>query len=160
MKNKNKNIVLVGMPKCGKTTIGKIISKRLNMPFIDTADLVEQKIGVSTDAYVEKFGEEALLNIENVVAQELSNISGSVIELGGKIVLNKNNAEFYKPNSVVFYISRNVHDLFEKIPLDNADVIRMYYERFDFFGMVNDYAVNGATPDEIASKIINYFEVK
>ena len=90
MDKQHLNIVLVGMPKCGKTTIGKIISKRLGMPFIDTANLVEQKIGISADAYAEKFGEEALLNIENEVAKGLSKVSGSVIELGGKIVLNKN----------------------------------------------------------------------
>ena len=81
----DKSITLIGMPGCGKTTIGKLLSKKLNYQFIDIDSYIEEKQGKTIDE-IFKNGEEYFRNIETEACRELGEIKNSIISSGGGVV--------------------------------------------------------------------------
>jgi len=88
-----KNIVLIGMPGCGKTTLGLLLAEKLKFPFIDTDDIIEKQAGMAIPLFFEASGEEEFRKIESQVAKEVGKYQGHVISTGGGIVLNPLNME-------------------------------------------------------------------
>ena len=66
-----KNIVLIGMPSSGKTTIGSMLAKRLNKEFIDTDELIKSRIQMEISEYFSKFGENSFRIVESQVIEEV-----------------------------------------------------------------------------------------
>ena len=98
------NIVLAGMPSCGKTTAGKALAQKLNREFIDTDDEIIKKIGMPIAEYFKKYGEKSFRDTESEVIKEISKRSGVVIATGGGAVLRKENVEKLKMNGVIYFI--------------------------------------------------------
>ena len=86
-----KKIVLIGMMGSGKTTVGRILSKRLKLNFIDTDILIEKKCGINIRKIFDKYGEEYFRRKEEKIILDilLNNKKPSVIALGGGAFLNK-----------------------------------------------------------------------
>ena len=106
-----KNIVLIGMPGCGKTTIGKAVAKEMNKDFIDTDDEIVIKTGMSVPDIFEKFGEKKFREIEAEVIKEVSARQSAVIATGGGAVLNPENVSLLKENGLIVFIDRPIDDL-------------------------------------------------
>ena len=102
------NVVLIGMPSCGKTTLGEEMAKKWEKEFVDMDDIIVEKIGMSITAYFSAYGEDAFRKIETEVAKELAGRNGLVISTGGGCVKNKENMEYLKMNGVIFFIDRDV----------------------------------------------------
>ena len=115
-----KNIVLVGLMGCGKTTVGKLLASKLNMSFIDTDSQIEQHAGRSINQIFEKYGETHFRNLEHQIAIELSNKSGYVISTGGGFVENTDNINLLKDNSVLFYLLATPQELYDRIKDDTS----------------------------------------
>ena len=81
-------IVLVGMPASGKTTVGRLIAERLGREFIDTDQLVQQRIGMPVPAYIERHGEPAFREVEARAVADACATPGAVIGAGGGAVLD------------------------------------------------------------------------
>ena len=77
------NIVLCGFMGCGKTTVGKKLSKRLGVPFVDMDHYIEQKAGRKVSEIFAQLGEQAFRDMEYECAKELSKSGGTVIATGG-----------------------------------------------------------------------------
>jgi len=107
------NIVLVGMPSCGKSTIGKILSEKLNKEFIDTDQLIVEKYGDIPSIFT-NFGEKVFRDYEKEIIERVSKLNNKVIATGGGAVLNKENIISLKHNSIIIYIDRDL-DLLETI---------------------------------------------
>ena len=101
------NIVLVGMPGCGKSTLGKKLAASLNREFFDTDILIKQKEGMSPAEIIKTKGEPAFRDIEASVCKELSSKQGVIIATGGGAVLRKENVLNLKKNGLVFFIDRS-----------------------------------------------------
>jgi len=88
MKNISNAITLIGMPASGKSTIGKILAKKLGWDFVDLDDLIKEKTGKSYDEILEKDGEKKLLDLENQLTLELDfkNSKGIIFSPGGSII--------------------------------------------------------------------------
>jgi shikimate kinase len=84
-----KNIVLIGPSGIGKTTIGKYISKKLNIVQIDTDDLIEEKTSMSIKDTFDIYGEDFFRTIEVQVVKEIADKENILISTGGGIVLRK-----------------------------------------------------------------------
>lgn len=133
------NIVLIGMPGSGKTTIGKILAEKLNREFIDTDQEIVKKEGRSIPEIFADNGEEYFRKVEREVLKEVGKLSGKVISTGGGVIKNLNNYFPLKQNGKIFWIDRAINKLVtEGRPLskDIETVKKLYAERkekYEFF---------------------------
>ena len=86
-----KNIVLTGLPACGKTTLGKRLAEEMGMIFVDADAYLEESTGLSASNLLRGFGEENFRRHETVSLKRLSNVGGAVIATGGGAVLREEN---------------------------------------------------------------------
>ena len=112
----DKSITLIGMPGCGKTTIGKLLSKKLNYQFIDIDSYIEEKQGKTIDE-IFKNGEEYFRNIETEACRELGEIKNSIISSGGGVVKRYINIEYLKRESIVIFIDRPLIQILNDIDI-------------------------------------------
>ncbi|SHK17586.1 shikimate kinase [Hathewaya proteolytica DSM 3090] len=142
------NIVLIGMPGCGKSTIGEIISYKLKMNLLDLDRYIEKFQG-NTIAEIFKMGEEYFRNIESKCAAEVSKKKNTVICTGGGIVKKQENIENLKENGVIVFINRPLENIIADVdtssrPLlkDNKDnLYSLYDERHDLYKKYCDIEV-------------------
>lgn len=137
------NIVLVGMPGCGKTTVGKALAEQLNRPFFDTDEEILKRTGKSAEAWIEACGEAVFRQKETEVLESLCKQSGTVIATGGGAVTVPKNADILRQNSIVFFINRDVSALpVEGRPLSKATALSEMYEvRLPMYRSVCDYEI-------------------
>lgn len=137
------NIVLVGMPGCGKTTVGKALAEQLNRPFFDADEEILKRTGKSAEAWIEACGEAVFRQKETEVLESLCKQSDTVIATGGGAVTVPENADILRQNSIVFFINRDVSALpVEGRPLSKATALsEMYKVRLPMYRSVCDYEI-------------------
>ena len=86
-----RNLVLIGFMGCGKTTIGKNLSKLTGYNFIDMDYEIEKSAGMKINSIFEKYGERAFRNMESELCAELSKADGCIIATGGGVVKSDSN---------------------------------------------------------------------
>lgn len=118
-----KNIVLVGLTGCGKTTIGTALSNRLSLPFIDMDKYIEQKEGKTITEIFKVKGEPYFRHLETIASRELSEKDGIVIATGGGAVLNPENMNYLKQNSIVLFLDRSPETILKKINLEKRPLL-------------------------------------
>ena len=158
---KKENIVLIGMPSCGKSTIGKLIASKLDKEFVDSDEEIEKRIGMKIKDFLSKDNEEEFRNIETEVIKELSLKNNLVISTGGGVIKKEINIEYLKFNGKVFFIDRPLELLqaTSSRPLSNTfDALsKLYHERYPIYLKSTDVVVkNDKTIEEIIKLIINY----
>src|SRR5665648_403428 len=139
------NIILTGMPGCGKTTLGLLLAEKLKRPFVDIDDLIEKRIGMAIPLFFEASGEEELRKIESQVAKEVGKYQGHVISTGGGIVLNPLNMEALSQNGTVLFLDRPLENLASAgRPLSKSlDSLRiMSSQRIPLYKRYSDYIIN------------------
>ena len=102
------NIVLVGMPGCGKSCLGKILAKELNKKFIDTDEEIYKKSGLSAGEYIIENGEEAFRKLESEVIEIAGKETNSVIATGGGSIINPKNQLALRQNGFIIYLEREI----------------------------------------------------
>ena len=137
---KVQNIVLIGMPGCGKSTIGKNMAAQQGKRFVDTDTLVEQKAGKSIPDIFAQDGEAAFRALEAEVIEAVGKENGQVIATGGGAVLNLENVRNLRQNGTVIFIKRDINKLARGgRPLSQAqDLEAMYKERLPFYEAAAD----------------------
>ncbi len=141
-----KNLVLIGMPGCGKTTIGKAIAEIFGKEFVDTDDEIVKKKGVSIPEIFKNFGETHFRNLESEIIAEVSKKQNCVIATGGGAVLNARNVDLLKENGIVVFIDRPLEQLVatDDRPLSsNRELLeKRYNERYDIYVNSADFCVD------------------
>lgn len=148
MKTDTKNIVLIGMPGCGKTTIGKLLSSKLDKKFIDLDDYVENKNG-SSILEIFKKGEEHFRKLESEAVEEVSLESDVVVSTGGGVIKNKRNIENLKKNGIIIFIDRPLENIISDVDVSGRPLLKkgineikkIYDERYSFYKMYCDILV-------------------
>lgn len=137
------NIVLVGMPGCGKSTLGKKMALEQGKRFVDTDALVEEKAGKSIPAIFAEDGEAAFRALEAEVIAAVCKESGQVIATGGGSVLSFDNVRNMRQNGTVMFIKRDIDKLpVEGRPLSQKQDLReMYAERLPLYEAAADITV-------------------
>jgi shikimate kinase len=97
------SLVLIGLPRAGKTTLGKKLSQDLSLPFIDSDQLIEEFIGYSTRKLYQE-SPQKFREIETEVISSIKKNPPSVISLGGGAILEKNNHSLIKELGIVIYL--------------------------------------------------------
>lgn len=110
------NIVLIGMPSAGKTTIGKILQEKLGKKFVDLDDMIIEKAGKTIPEIFQESGETGFRAIETEVAIEASKMNNMIIATGGGAIKHKVNMDFLRLNGITIYIDRDVDKLISSDP--------------------------------------------
>jgi shikimate dehydrogenase len=105
------NVVLVGMPSCGKSTIGKELSKLLNKEFVDIDSLIEEEMQLSIPQIFKRYSEIGFRGIERNIVANAAKLTGKVIATGGGVVLNPDNIKDLKQNGIIVFIDRAIDKL-------------------------------------------------
>ena len=162
MLNEKLNIVLIGMPSCGKTTISNILSKKLNKELFDTDSLIVKNINMEIKDYIKDNGEPKFRELEKSVVEEVSKKNNSIISTGGGVILNKINITNLKQNGIVIFIDRDLKYLTptKSRPLTSnfSDLEKKYNERIDLYRNYSDVIVkNNTSIDEVVDNILEVY---
>ena len=127
------NITLVGMPGCGKTTIGKKLAKKLGRTFIDLDIQFKEEYGTTPAQVISTKGEDEFRRMETLLAKKILPQSGLVIATGGGIVTRKENWFYLRANSKVCYLERPLNFLLRQDtsnrPLSRSTGIEELYKK-------------------------------
>ncbi|PAB59840.1 shikimate kinase [Anaeromicrobium sediminis] len=134
-----KNIVLIGMPGCGKTTIGKEVAHNLNREFIDIDEEIEKMAG-KTITEIFKSGESHFREMETKATEIASERTNTVISTGGGIIKNPYNMELLKRDGVIIFINRPIDNILEDVDTETRpllskkeNLLKLYEERYDLY---------------------------
>ncbi len=160
--HEKENIVLIGMPSSGKTTVGKLIAKKLARPFSDTDELITKVAGESIPEIFKKQGEKGFRRLECDVIANAASLSGNVIATGGGAVLNRQNVNNLMQNGRIFFLDRALDLLIptEDRPLGSTreDIEKRYRERYALYREACHYHVDASgDAEEVANTIIEEF---
>jgi shikimate kinase len=111
---KKQNVFLIGLMGTGKTSIGKMLAKELNLVFYDSDQEIEKRTGAKIPWIFDLEGEQGFRQRESKVINELTQMHGIVLATGGGVVLNPNNRKALKANGVVIYLQATVDDLLQR----------------------------------------------
>ncbi len=155
------NIVLVGMPGSGKTSVGQKLASELSMQFIDTDELIVKRENRDIPQIFKDSGEEYFRKVESEVLREVGTLSGKIISTGGGVIKNAENYFPLKQNSVIFWINRDVEKLVtdgRPLSKDLETVKKLYLERKDAYTAFADVKVdnNGDINDTVKGVISAY----
>ena len=153
-----KNIVLVGMPGCGKSTVGSSLAKALGRDFRDGDVEVKEIFGRTPAEIISEDGEDAFRKLETEALKSLCKQSGLVISTGGGCVTVKENFDVLRQNSVVVWLKRPIEELStEGRPLSKSyeELCKMYNVREPMYEAVSDFPVDniGAVQDTVNAVI-------
>ncbi len=168
-------IFLIGPRGVGKSSLGKLLSRRLSLGFIDTDDLIEKRYKTTIFNIVNEKGWKFFRKIEKEIFFEICDISYPlVVATGGGIILDKENRELLKKSGLVFYIKVPVSILIERLkkdkdiksrpPLTNLpleeEVKKVLKEREKFYECVSDYTIEGnKNISEVVEEIEKYIKI-
>lgn len=144
LKQKMENIILIGMPGCGKTTIGQLVATALGKTFVDADKRIEECAGKSIPQIFAESGEKGFRDWETRILEELGKQSGFVIATGGGCVTKERNYTLLHQNGIMFWLQRNLQSLpRDGRPLSiSTDLSRMYAVREPMYAAFQDYTVH------------------
>ncbi len=158
------NVALVGMPSCGKSTIGRRIAEITGREFVDTDEKIVEKTDMPISEYFAKFGEESFRKIESEIIEEEAKKSGVIIATGGGSVLKENNVTALKRNGVIVFLDREINKLVATAdrPLSRSldDVRTLYEQRYEIYCDCADLKIcaNGSVA-EVAESLIKELKI-
>ena len=112
------HVALVGLPGSGKSTIGRQLARRLGRPFIDTDQVIEQRVGLSIREFFEREGEVSFRDLEQSVIDELTLGEPCVLSTGGGAVLRPANREHLKQRTQAVYLHSAPEEVFRRLRHD------------------------------------------
>jgi shikimate kinase len=160
-------VVLIGMPGCGKSTIGKLVSNELNIKFYDMDNYIEDMTSKTIPELFEK-GEEYFRDFETLACTELVQKHNVLISSGGGVVKRKENIEILKKEAYIIFIDRPLEELINDIDITKRPLLKegreklmnLYEQRYELYKSAADKIVKNdkslrETADEVKIIISN-----
>ena len=161
MRRQMENIILVGMPGCGKTTIGKLLAEALGKTFLDADEELVKTYGMEIPAIFASEGEAGFREKETAILEKLGKGAGQVISTGGGCVTRQENYPLLHQNGTVFWLRRDPRLL----PTDGRPLSQstkpteMYRVRKPLYEAFSDQIIdNLSTPEAAAAEILAKWE--
>ena len=159
IEKKNKNVVLIGIPGCGKSTIGKLLAKRLEREVIDTDSEIEKECKCDIPKIFADNGEDYFRQVESLVAKKVGILTGKVIATGGGIIKRKENLFYLKQNATIIFLDRELSSLAKNNrPLSSGvgALEKLYSERIDSYREFADIIVdNNQSLEDVVEGVIS-----
>lgn len=165
-----RNIVLVGFMGTGKTTVGRLIAEKTDMPLIDMDTLIEERAGKRISDIFAQDGEPHFRALERDVVRELSSRGGQIISTGGGIVLNPDNLADFEATGLVVCLIANAETVLERVRHDStrpllagdkeAKIVELLESRNPLYeSITHKIDTNGRpSPEPTAQEIIDLYE--
>jgi len=153
---RTQNIALIGMPGCGKSTVGRLLAQKMGRPFADIDGQIEAATGKSIPQVFAEDGEETFRRLETRVLAEEAKKCGMVIATGGGVVTRPENLDLLRQNSLVVYLKRELTDLImDGRPLSqNIGIQALAEHRLPLYEAWSDCAIQvEAKPEQTAARI-------
>jgi len=158
------NVVLIGMPGSGKSTVGVLLAKRLGLGFVDTDLLIQQEVGRTLQEIVDGEGYQALRGIEEQVLLKLD-VRRQVISTGGSAVYSELAMRHLKTNGFAVFLDIPLEVMLERIGDYSARGISrrpdqsleaLFSERFELYSRAADVAINcvGKNQEEVCDEVV------
>ncbi|MBQ9148822.1 MAG: shikimate kinase [Oscillospiraceae bacterium] len=161
LRRQTENIILIGMPGCGKSTVGKLLAEQLGKEFVDADDTIVELAGKSIPAIFAEDGEAVFRDWETKALTALGKRSGLVIATGGGCVTKERNYPLLHQNGTIFWLKRDL----EKLPTDGRPLSQanrltdMYNQRKPLYTAFADHVIdNGGDMDQTLVQILNALE--
>lgn len=165
---KRKNIIFIGMPAVGKSTVGVVVAKRLGMRFLDTDLLIQEQEGKLLRDIIAKTGEDGFLEIENQVNRDV-NVENTVISPGGSVVYCEEAMQHFKKGGTVVYlkvsyetIKKRIRNLQRRgVVLRKGQSLRdLYKERAGLFEAYADITISedGLSIEQTIDAVLDNFD--
>lgn len=157
--NQKRNIVLIGMPTSGKSTIAKELANKTDLTLIEMDDELVKEFGCSIAKVFEKYGEAYFRKAETNLAKSLREKERCVISCGGGVIKNKENMRYLNQNGLIIWLDRSVDKLYgtSSRPLckDDDTILKLYNERKDLYQLYKDVRIeNNGLLEETVSEIM------
>lgn len=146
-----RHVFLIGMPGCGKSSLGKKVASNLRIPYVDMDRRITDAVGCTVTDIFERYGEQAFRNAETNTLIQLTREQPSLVSTGGGTVLREENRAIMRNFGVIVLIDRPLEDIMGDIKLDRrpllaqkglGEVERLYHERIDTYRAVADFVLN------------------
>ncbi len=158
------NIILIGMPASGKSTVGRRLAKKLNMDFVDTDNLIEESEGMRLQDIIDNKGNKSFWEVEEKILCSLD-CCDTVIATGGSAVLFPKAIEHMKKMGAIVYLEQSIDRLKKRlynldsrgVTLDEGESIESLYNyRVPLYKRYSDTTVDVANKsvEDVASEII------
>ena len=167
------NIVLCGFMGSGKTTVGKLLKEKLNMPLVDIDEMIENDTGLTISQIFERYGEDGFRKIECDTVKKASEFENTIISTGGGSVLNPDNVTALKSSGKIFFLDVTAETVIKRLegntsrPLlqrpDKEQAVReLLNSRRDKYLLAADHTVKSANDcaEVAAQEIISIFAEK
>jgi len=160
-----KNIVLIGMPGCGKSEIGEILAQTIHMKFIDVDAFIESSTSCSI-TNIFKNGEDKFRDIEANTVRNLSKKHNVVISTGGGVIKRYENILNLKKQGIIIYINRPIENIVSDINIDSRPLLakdpgrisKLFEERGPLYKKYCDHEVmNISEIDNVVNSIIEIY---
>ncbi len=144
------NIVLIGMPTAGKSSVGRLLAKNLNKPFIDTDSIIEEKTGKKLQTIVDNDGYLKLREIEEGCILSLE-ATGSIISTGGSAIYSQKAITHLGNNGIIIYLQIDFESMNSRLTNANTrglaknqqqSLEEMYKERSKLYKKAADFVVS------------------
>lgn len=157
-----KNLVLIGMPGCGKTTVGSKLALQINREFIDLDICIEKNENMKISEIFSK-GEKYFRDIETIITKKASAKRNAVISTGGGIIKRDINMSMLKKNGIIIFIDRPVQRIIEDIDAENRPLLKnnaknvnqLFEERYEIYNKYCDFKVNNTDLNSTVQNILN-----
>lgn len=158
-----KNLVLIGLSGCGKSTFGRRLAKRLRLPLLDTDVMIEKKTGRTIPNIFAADGESGFRDIESACAREAAAVQGAVISTGGGMILREENMKELSKNGLVVFIDRHPSRILRSTTLkdrplvqdDRDKLFRLYAARLALYRRHADVTIpNHGGPRTLKRRIL------
>ena len=156
-------VVIIGMPGSGKTTIGKILGRELDLKFYDMDEYIQERTSKSILELFEN-GEDYFRNIETDMCRELSKEKNVLISTVGGVVKKKENIDALKKDALIIFLDRPVEKILEDVDVSKRPllkdgkerVINLYNERYELYKKYADeIVVNDSDMIEVIERLKN-----
>ncbi|MBQ9743057.1 MAG: AAA family ATPase [Ruminococcus sp.] len=152
------NLILVGMPGCGKTTIGTLLAQKLGRKFMDADEEILSSTGRTPSRIIKEDGEAAFRLVESQVLRDICKQSGLIIATGGGAVTVSENYDVLRQNGKVIFLQRNIDILATDDRPLSVNLPQLYEKRLPMYREFSHAEVDGnCTPEEAAERVYRAF---
>jgi shikimate kinase len=167
------NIVITGFMCTGKTSVGKLLAEKLGYQFVDTDDLIEQRVGMKISDIFAVYGEPYFRDVETEVVKEVAKKDKFVISTGGGVVLRKVNMDELRKNGIIVNLTAKPETIYNRLknqpgvrPLLNKpepmnEIIKLLSQREEYYKNCDlRIETDNFTVEQIVQQILDYIKTK